>query len=166
MKIFRLFSLITLLMAVASVSFGQNTKTETLKVSGECGTCKKKIEKAAKEAGATYAVWSTNTKVLTIRYNSLSTNSARIQQNIANAGYDTPDYTAPDEAYNKLDQCCQYDRKSDLKETPASDKMNSCCDKAMSGKSTMDCSKKSADEKTAMNCGDNSKNCCSKKTQQ
>lgn len=104
-----LFSLVFILMA--SIGFAQ-TKSETLKVSGECGSCKKKIETAAKKAGATYAVWNVDSKELTIKYNSTSTNSAKIQKAIADVGYDTPDFKATDEAYNKLDGCCQYERTS------------------------------------------------------
>lgn len=94
---------------IAGIGFAQS-KTETLKVSGECSSCKKKIESAAKKAGATYAVWDVDSKDLTIKYNSTSTNTAKIEQAIAASGYDTPDFKATDEAYHKLDKCCQYDR--------------------------------------------------------
>jgi periplasmic mercuric ion binding protein len=94
---------------MAAVGFAQ-TKTETLKVSGECGSCKKKIESAAKKAGASYAVWDVDSKELTVKYNSTTTNNAKIQKSIAGVGYDTQDFKATDEAYNKLDGCCQYDR--------------------------------------------------------
>jgi hypothetical protein len=60
------------------VSFGQNNTK--IKVSGNCGMCKKKIETA-----------------------------------IANAGYDTEHQIASNEAYGKLDECCQYDRKKKKK---------------------------------------------------
>ena len=63
-------------MAVAMAGFAQLAKTENLKVSGECGMCKKKIEKAAKEGGASYALWDVDTKILTIKYNSATTNTA------------------------------------------------------------------------------------------
>lgn len=102
-----IFSLVFIM--TASLGFAQ-AKTETLKVSGECGSCKKKIEAAAKKAGADYAMWDVDTKELTIKYNSTSTNTAKIQKAIAAVGYDTPDFKATDEAYNKLDGCCQYDR--------------------------------------------------------
>jgi len=107
-----------LLIAITSFGYAQ-TKSETLKVSGECGSCKKKIEAAAKKAGASYAVWDVDSKELTVKYNSTSTNSAKIQQAIANVGYDTPEFKATEEAYNKLDDCCQYER------TGAKEKKNS-----------------------------------------
>lgn len=96
-------------ISIAGFGFAQ-TKTETLKVSGECNSCKKKIETAAKKAGATYAVWDVDSKELTIKYNSTSTDNAKIQKAIAAVGYDTPDFKATEEAYHKLDKCCQYDR--------------------------------------------------------
>ena len=115
MKTLKIFSITSsifpaVVLSLPKDSFAQKTTTETLNVSGECGMCKKKIEKAAKAAGASYAVWSTTTKVLTVKYNSLSTNSAKIQQKIADAGYDTPKFKSTDEAYNDLDECCQYNR--------------------------------------------------------
>ncbi|MBS1656037.1 MAG: cation transporter [Bacteroidetes bacterium] len=97
----------TSLFAIAS--FAQD-KTETYAVSGNCGMCQKKIESAAKKAGAAYASWNKDTKQLTVKYNSTTTDNNKIQQEIANAGYDTPNYKATDEAYNSLEKCCQYDR--------------------------------------------------------
>ena len=130
MKTFRLFSVSLICFLIASTSFAQKTTTENFKVSGECGTCKKKIEKAAKEAGATYALWNVDSKVLTVKYSSTSTNTAKIQESIANTGYDTPGYKATEEAYNKLDKCCQYEREAVSKE------MN-CCASMKDGKCDM-----------------------------
>jgi len=107
-----------LLLSIASLCFAQ-TKSESFKVAGECGSCKKKIESAAKKAGASYAVWDVDSKELMIKYNSKSTNTAKIEKAIAAVGYDTPDYKASDEAYNKLDDCCQYERAN--KEKPAAE---------------------------------------------
>lgn len=123
MKTLRIYSLFTLFLAIVSlclpkVSFAQKTKTETFNVSGECGMCKKKIEKAAKEAGATSALWNQQTKVLKVSYNVANTSASLIQQKIAGVGYDTPQYQATDEAYNSLEQCCQYAREN---------KQASCC---------------------------------------
>ena len=117
MKTLRIFSIISFFLAMANVSIAQKVKSETFKVSGECGLCKKKIEKAAKEAGATYALWSPQTKLLTVSYAS-TTGVSVIQQRIAEAGYDTPGYKATDDAYNALDACCQYERNT---------KVQTCC---------------------------------------
>lgn len=87
-------------------------KKETFKVWGECGMCKKNIEKAAKDSGATTANWDTDSKQLTITYNTTKTSNQKIQQAIAAAGYDTRDLTADNTAYDKLHECCKYDRKA------------------------------------------------------
>ena len=70
MKAFKIFSFAALFMALTSVSFAQNAKTETIPVSGNCGMCKGKIEKAAKSAGASDANWDVDAKMLTVKYNS------------------------------------------------------------------------------------------------
>jgi hypothetical protein len=119
MKTVRIIPMTALLMAVAGITFGQKTKTETFKVSGNCGMCKTKIEKAAKEAGASYASWNVEKKEITVKYNSSSTNTGKIQQQIAAVGYDNAGAKATNDAYNKLHGCCKYDRASDTKE--------SCC---------------------------------------
>lgn len=120
MKSIRLLLASMLFLAVSYSSQAQ-VASESFKVAGECGSCKKKIEKAAKDAGATFAQWNQESKVLTIKYNSTSSNKAKIQQSIAKVGYDTPDYKATDDAYNKLDGCCQYDRAVSLKESKTCD---------------------------------------------
>ncbi len=118
-------------------SFAQ-TKTaavtsETIKVWGNCGMCKAHIEKAAKEAGATAATWNKDTKILSVKYDLSRTSNKQIQESVANAGYDTKDFTAKDEAYKKLDECCQYERKATATGKKADKKKaltsNNCCDK-------------------------------------
>lgn len=109
MKTLQVLLLSFLFICFSSGAFAQ-TKTETFAVSGECKSCKKKIETAAKAAGATYAVWNVDSKKLTVKYNSGSANTTAIQQRIADAGYDTPSAKASDSAYNNLDECCQYER--------------------------------------------------------
>lgn len=105
LQVFLLFVIISL-----SFSAAAQTKTETFAVSGECGMCKKKIETAAKAAGATYAVWNVDSKKITVKYNHASSSAAKIQQGIAGAGYDTHAAKASDSAYNSLHECCKYER--------------------------------------------------------
>lgn len=112
MKTLKIFSFVSLFMALTMVSFAQKTKSEVIPVSGNCGMCEDKIEKAAKQAGASSAEWDADTKKLTVKYNSSTTNAAKIQQAIAKVGYDTRDFRATDESYNKLHGCCQYERTS------------------------------------------------------
>lgn len=192
MKTLRVIPFLAILLSLAYFGSAQEQISDSMKVSGECGTCKKKIEKAAKEAGATYAFWNKDSKILNVKYSSQSTNSAKIQQKIADAGYDTPKFRATDEAYNKLDQCCQYEREPantenkqsamqcEMKDgkcvNEAACKDKGCCKDSEKCKD-MNCSSKSvamndkmnmqkdASGKMAMNCSDE-KSCCQKKTGQ
>jgi periplasmic mercuric ion binding protein len=93
-----------------SASLFAQAKTETIKVSGNCGQCKKHIEKAAKLPGVETAVWDKKTKELTLVYDQSKVSTDKIEKSIADAGYDNEKFKAPDKAYSKLDECCQYDR--------------------------------------------------------
>jgi mercuric ion binding protein len=113
MKTIKSITIILISFFIIQSSFGQRTvKKQTIKVYGECGQCKKKIEKSAMSAGAAYASWNEETKLLDVSYNPSVSNPVKIETAIAGAGYDTQDVPATDSAYNKLDKCCQYDRKS------------------------------------------------------
>lgn len=116
MKSIKLFSVLFISIFSFQFSYAQTSvKTETLKVNDNCGMCKKNIEKSALAAGATTADWDKKTKFLNISYDPALSNSVKIQTAVSQAGYDTQEFRASDSAYNKLDECCQYDRK-DLKE--------------------------------------------------
>ena len=121
MKSLKIFSTVLVCCAIATTSFSQKTKTETFQVSGNCGMCETKIEKAAKAAGASYADWNKDTKVITVKYSSTSSNLAKIQKSIADAGYDNVGVKTTTEAYDKLHACCKYDRTE-------SNQAKACCD--------------------------------------
>ncbi|MDP4278388.1 MAG: heavy-metal-associated domain-containing protein [Bacteroidota bacterium] len=84
------------------------TKTEYIKVSGNCESCKARIEKAAKVTGVTKADWNVKTKVLTLVYNPSKVKSIDVQKKIAAAGHDTPKFKATAKAYGALPACCKY----------------------------------------------------------
>ena len=100
-------------MLMSSVGEAQikNLKTETVAVYGNCDMCKKKIEAAAYTKKQSSAVWDKDSKTATLSFDSSKTTADAIMKQIALAGYDNRNYLAPDVAYNKLDKCCQYDRK-------------------------------------------------------
>jgi hypothetical protein len=85
-------------------------KTETLKVWGKCNMCKARIEKIAMEGGATTADWNVKSKFLTIVYDPDKSNMNYISDKLAKAGHDTGLRSAKDKAYNKLPDCCKYER--------------------------------------------------------
>lgn len=88
-----------------------STKTESIKVWGECETCQSKIEKAAKVDGVTKASWNKETKMLSLVYDHSKITGDDIQKKIAAVGYDTEKYKGDDKVYAKLPGCCQYERK-------------------------------------------------------
>jgi hypothetical protein len=107
----------TLKQSILSISFilftfaaTAQVNSEKIKVAGECGMCKKTIETAAKNAGATYAVWNVESKELSVKYDKKSSSRDKIQKAVAAKGYDTPGYKATDESYEQLHECCKYDR--------------------------------------------------------
>ena len=135
MKTLKLFISAFLLVTFSFAAQAQE-KQETFKVSGNCGMCKSKIEKAAKSAGASFASWDTETKQLTVKYSSTSANAAKIQQSIAAVGYDTPSVKATAEAYNSLHGCCQYER-----ENTTANEAKACCAEGICAKTGEPCKK-------------------------
>ena len=100
------------LMIVSGTAFAQE-KTENIKVFGNCGMCKNRIEKNLKMEGITVAKWDIDTKILTVTYNPAQISNDDIQKKVASVGHDTEKFSAPDEVYNKLHGCCKYDRKKE-----------------------------------------------------
>lgn len=84
------------------------TKTETIKVSGNCDMCKARIEKAAKIDGVTKAEWDKKDKTLTVTFDPAKTNMDAIGKKVAAAGHDNDKENATDKVYAKLPGCCQY----------------------------------------------------------
>ena len=104
---------LTFIFTAASVnSYSKEATTKTsFKVWGNCESCKKRIEKAAKTDGVKSAIWDVDSKIITISFMSSKISIDQIQQNIAKVGYDTEKYASDSTAYIKLPQCCQYERK-------------------------------------------------------
>jgi copper chaperone CopZ len=81
----------------------------TLKVSGNCGSCKKRIVKAANTVeGVSEASWDKTKKVFTATIDDAKTNVETVKKAILEAGYDVEDAKGNDEAYSKLPDCCRY----------------------------------------------------------
>ncbi len=108
MKLLKTMALVAFTL-FGSVTFAQ-TKTEKIKVLGNCGMCKKRIETGLKDASITTAVWDKESKFLTVSYDSTKISNDAIQQKIADLGHDVPKFKAKTEVYDKLPGCCKYDR--------------------------------------------------------
>jgi len=89
-----------------------STKTEMLKVSGNCGQCKARIEKAAKLDGVSKAEWDAKTSILSVSFDPAKTNMDLVAKKVAAVGHDNSKVKADDKAYNALPGCCKYDRKN------------------------------------------------------
>ncbi|NGM65001.1 heavy-metal-associated domain-containing protein [Sphingobacterium sp. SGR-19] len=102
----------TCLMLFSTLSFAQikNPKTETAKVSGNCGMCKRTIEKAGHAKNEAQVVWDADNQRASITYDAEKTTMDAVLKRIAQAGYDNEKYLAPDDVYTGLHECCQYDR--------------------------------------------------------
>lgn len=87
-----------------------SSKTEEIKVLGECGMCKTRIEDAMKIDGIAEAVWNQETKLLRVTYNPALITSDDIQKKAASVGHDTDKYRADDDVYASLPGCCHYER--------------------------------------------------------
>lgn len=88
----------------------KNSKTDTVKIYGNCGMCEKTIETAGTVKNVAIVDWNKDTKMATITYDSTKTTQDEIMKRIALSGYDSDTFLAPDTVYAKLPGCCQYDR--------------------------------------------------------
>ena len=110
MKKSLLFVLCCMIMSIPVLA-QSTTKTDTIKVYGNCNMCKAKIEGSLKKKdGVVSKNWNKDTKLLTVTYETAKITPKQIGEKIASVGYDNEYATAPDAAYSKLDQCCQYER--------------------------------------------------------
>lgn len=112
MKMLKLM-LTAALVIMGSTLFAQQTsqQTDTIKVYGECGMCKNRIQKALKLDGIAAANWNTETKLLTVTYKPALISNDDIQKKVAAVGHGTEKYQAEDKVYEKLPGCCHYKRK-------------------------------------------------------
>ncbi|MFV9549938.1 heavy-metal-associated domain-containing protein [Algibacter sp. PT7-4] len=88
-------------MAMADISFG---------VRGNCGMCKKTIEKAANKVdGVASANWDVDKKKIDVSFDDTKTDAMAIHKAIAASGYDTEKVAGSEEAYSSLPGCCKYE---------------------------------------------------------
>ena len=87
-----------------------NAKTVEVKIWGNCGMCKKTIENAGNKKKEAKVEWNKETKMASIAYDSLKTTSGEILKRIALSGYDNQLFMSPEDTYNNLPNCCQYER--------------------------------------------------------
>ncbi|MGN5954806.1 TonB-dependent receptor domain-containing protein [Sphingobacterium lactis] len=102
------------LVLLSNFTFAQSTTIkEEFEVAGNCGMCKKRIEKAGKDAGASSINWDATTHIVKVTFDSKKTSLEKIKKSMADAGHDTREFRATQEAYDKLHECCLYPRWDD-----------------------------------------------------
>lgn len=94
----------------------QHKKENEFYVKGNCASCKARIEKAAKEAGANSAEWNAEKQTVTLDFDSSKTSADKILKKIADVGHDNEKYKSSDATYKSLPGCCLYDREIALGE--------------------------------------------------
>ena len=107
----RLICIITIFF-ITLTSFAQTKSkkvvTADIKVYGNCGMCKGRIESALDTKGVKQAKWDPATKNLNIVYVPSKITEQQICDIVAGVGHDTDKSKAKDEVYAKLPFCCLY----------------------------------------------------------
>ena len=103
------FFIILFSVCITSGAYAQGKTSKTdIKVSGNCGMCKNRIETALDRPGIKVAVWNTETKNLEVVFNNRKISEEQIHTIVASTGHDTDKVKAKDEVYAKLPFCCLY----------------------------------------------------------
>lgn len=110
-NLIKIFAAVVLILST-TLFFAQskNLKTETLKIHGNCDMCKATIEKAGNKKNIAKVEWNKDSKMATLTYDEKQTTKDEILKRIALAGYDSESFLAPTDVYEKLPECCHYER--------------------------------------------------------
>ena len=100
------------LLTLGNIVWSQEIQ-KTLKVKGNCGMCKERIENAVNEISSASGIWDADSQVLTLRYDETQTNLDAIARKIAAVGHDNEMYAAEASVYESLPGCCLYSRGFD-----------------------------------------------------
>jgi uncharacterized protein YxeA len=114
-----ILSMIVIVLLSSTTAFTQikNTKTDTIKIYGNCEMCKEKIEKAGTLKNRSKIDWNPETQMATITYDAKKTTANIILKKIALVGYDSDKFFATDVVYKKLPGCCKYERPIKIKKS-------------------------------------------------
>ncbi|MET3731095.1 TonB-dependent receptor domain-containing protein [Moheibacter stercoris] len=86
-------------------------ESKTIKVRGNCGMCKTRIENAVKSFPSASGTWDIYSKVLEVKFDPKQTNFNSIMKKVAEVGHDNELFLADDSVYKTLPGCCLYDRE-------------------------------------------------------
>ena len=92
---------------------GPFSVTKTFKVNGTCEMCKHRIESSVNHLpGVWNSNWDVYSKILTVTYDKSKVNPVIIEKLVSGLGHDIESMNAASGAYNKLPECCRFQRKS------------------------------------------------------
>jgi periplasmic mercuric ion binding protein len=121
MKTIKLLFAMLLAFATFQSANAQSDKTDrfkdrsititSFKVYGECGSCRHRIENALKVPGIVSAKWNEEDQFLTVQYKAKDIILDKIYLLVAAVGHDTEKVKADDAVYQKLPDCCHYQRQ-------------------------------------------------------
>lgn len=100
--------LLALVAFTVTNAWGQKKAEIEFQVSGVCGMCEARIEKALDVPGIVSAEWDQKTQKATVAYKTKVISEDQIHQLVAAVGHDTEKYKATDEVYQNLHGCCKY----------------------------------------------------------
>ncbi len=110
----KVLSLLVVFM-FGAVSVFAALKTDRIEVKGNSEDCKVHIEDAVKSVdGVTRADWDHEKQILEVDYDDSATDLDKIEIALAEAGHDTPNHVAEDDAYNQLPDGCKTRENDDL----------------------------------------------------
>jgi len=133
----KILSIAVLLSVSVLGVHGMSVRKASFKVAGKCGMCESRIENAALSVrGVESADWDKESGIIELEYDVKKADLEKIQKSIAKAGHDTELYTANDKVYEKLPECCKYER--------VEAKSSGCCP-ASSSKAACGSAKESTD---------------------
>ncbi|MGB5553017.1 MAG: heavy-metal-associated domain-containing protein [Flavobacteriaceae bacterium] len=105
----KLFTVIALVFFTATSFAQEKNKKLTMEVDGVCEMCKVRIEKAALGVkGVKYAVWDVPSHQLSLILDERKTDPMQVKTALVEAGHDTKELKATEEAYSKVMPCCKY----------------------------------------------------------
>jgi mercuric ion binding protein len=92
---------------------GPFATSKTFKVNGTCEMCKHRIESSInKLPGIWSSYWDVSSKTLMVTYDRSKVSPSMIEKLVCAEGHDINSITALANVYNKLPECCHYQRKS------------------------------------------------------
>lgn len=105
---FALISTVVFAQAKTEPATSAKVVTANIKVLGNCGMCKERIEKAVEVKGVKQAKWNISTKNLEVIYVPEKITEKKLRELVSAVGHDTDSTKAPDKVYAKLPFCCLY----------------------------------------------------------